>query len=278
MPDTSESSERDYQDWVTASRHLSSSVRRTLALRIGESESSSWPTPNATVANDGETPETWLARREQLKEKWNNGNGCGTPLAMAVALWPTPGVPNGGRAMAEEDVEARGATDTGKRQVPLESVARLWSTPRASENENRQTRPTPSQVAGEHGMNLATEASLWQTPRAARGGQRGNDRKDEQLLQGQAELWATPRAEERQQRNSQAGHVDLSLQVQTIRPGPTSSPPPRGCRPQLGAWFAEFLMGLPPGWTELTDSGPVGMQQYLSSSRRLLSSLVGERD
>jgi hypothetical protein len=38
----------------------------------------------------GETPETWLARRETLKAKGYNGNGCGTPLAMAVQLWPTP--------------------------------------------------------------------------------------------------------------------------------------------------------------------------------------------
>lgn len=49
-----------------------------------------WPTPNASVANDGEKPATWLARREKLKEKRVNGNGAGMPLSIAVQLWPTP--------------------------------------------------------------------------------------------------------------------------------------------------------------------------------------------
>ena len=41
----------------------------------------------------------------------------------------------------------------------LETMARkgLWPTPRSSPNENRQTKPTPSQLAGEHGKSLAAE-------------------------------------------------------------------------------------------------------------------------
>jgi hypothetical protein len=49
-----------------------------------------WPTPDASVANDGETLESWQARREREKAKGRNGNGFGTPLAIAVRLWPTP--------------------------------------------------------------------------------------------------------------------------------------------------------------------------------------------
>ena len=48
------------------------------------------PTPSASVANDGEGPETWLARRERVKETANNGNGMGMPLTIAVQLLPTP--------------------------------------------------------------------------------------------------------------------------------------------------------------------------------------------
>ena len=44
------------------------------------------PTPSAIVANDGETTETWLARRERVKLTANNGNGMGTPLSIAVQL------------------------------------------------------------------------------------------------------------------------------------------------------------------------------------------------
>ena len=51
-----------------------------------------WPTPDAMVAQDGETPETFLPRQAALKEKGINGNGCGTPLEMAVQIgqWATP--------------------------------------------------------------------------------------------------------------------------------------------------------------------------------------------
>jgi site-specific DNA-cytosine methylase len=40
--------------------------------------------------NDGEEPGTFLARQAELKAQGINGNGAGTPLAMAVKLWPTP--------------------------------------------------------------------------------------------------------------------------------------------------------------------------------------------
>lgn len=48
------------------------------------------PTPNASVANDGESPATWLPRAEALKEKHGNGNGVGMPLSITVQLLPTP--------------------------------------------------------------------------------------------------------------------------------------------------------------------------------------------
>ena len=57
-----------------------------------------WPTPDAMVAQDGEQPETWLKRRAELKAKHINGNGCGTPLAMAVKLSPSMSSLGGSRA------------------------------------------------------------------------------------------------------------------------------------------------------------------------------------
>jgi hypothetical protein len=49
-----------------------------------------WPTPSASLPNDGEAPNTWLERRERVREKHNNGNGMGMPLAIAAKVWPTP--------------------------------------------------------------------------------------------------------------------------------------------------------------------------------------------
>jgi hypothetical protein len=47
------------------------------------------PTSDAGGFNDGENPEAWLERRATLKAQRINGNGMGTPLAMAIRLLPT---------------------------------------------------------------------------------------------------------------------------------------------------------------------------------------------
>jgi len=73
-------------------------------------------------------------------------------------------------------------------------MMRLWPTPRASANENRQTKPTPSQEAGQHGMNLATTAALWPTPQIDSFRSRGGKRKDEKGLDRMARDWPTPMA------------------------------------------------------------------------------------
>lgn len=80
-----------------------------------------WPTPDASVAQDGEQPATWLARREVLKAKGTNGNGAGMPLAMAVKLLPTPtkqdGSNNGGPAQFERN------------SLPLNAYVKVYPTP-----------------------------------------------------------------------------------------------------------------------------------------------------
>ena len=40
--------------------------------------------------NDGESLASWQARRARQKALGRNGNGMGTPLAVAVRLLPTP--------------------------------------------------------------------------------------------------------------------------------------------------------------------------------------------
>lgn len=48
------------------------------------------PTPAASNPNDGESLESWEARRQRNLAKGINGNGQGTPLGIAVRLLPTP--------------------------------------------------------------------------------------------------------------------------------------------------------------------------------------------
>ena len=110
------------------------SVRRKSALRIRGNDSTSWPTPAAGFNQESEDPEKWAARREECRIRKKNGNGFGMQLGMTVRVAGTP----------------------------------LWPTPRrASANENRTMKPTPSQEMGKHGKYLAGEVQRrWATPTA----------------------------------------------------------------------------------------------------------------
>ena len=73
------------------------------------------------MANDGEGPDTWLARRERVKLTAQNGNGMGMPLTIAVQLLPTPDAQmfNGGRVRSVK------ALREGLRQANANDIPRL---------------------------------------------------------------------------------------------------------------------------------------------------------
>jgi hypothetical protein len=48
-----------------------------------------WPTASASIANDGESLESWERRKAKNLAKYDNGNGMGTPLTIAAIRWPT---------------------------------------------------------------------------------------------------------------------------------------------------------------------------------------------
>lgn len=75
--------------WATPDCNTSTYSNGLKGPNIRE-QAMAWPTPSASVANDGESPETWHARAAKLKEKHGNGNGAGLPLTVAASQWPTP--------------------------------------------------------------------------------------------------------------------------------------------------------------------------------------------
>jgi DNA (cytosine-5)-methyltransferase 1 len=58
------------------------------------------PTPAAGAFNDGESVESWLARRDRQKKPGRKGNGIATPLAIAIRLLPTPMTSDGAAELA----------------------------------------------------------------------------------------------------------------------------------------------------------------------------------
>lgn len=71
--------------------------------------------------------------------------------------WMTPNTPNGGRKLSQADVEAKGATERGKRQVGLENQSEFWASPQA---RARRDAGYPLRSDGR----LRNQAQDWLTP------------------------------------------------------------------------------------------------------------------
>lgn len=154
--------------------------------------------------------------------------------------WPTPNTLDylGQRSPEAREYQLRRGDPDGSRRSTtgnLREDAAMWATPRASPNENRTTKATPSQADGRRGEYLAVQAAEtkdWPTPKA-------NDCKQG----GKAEL------------NRRAPR--LAATVASSNPSPaadsgttgSSSPP----RESLAVPFVESLQGFPPGWTEIPE-------------------------
>ena len=85
-----------------------------------------WPTPAASVTNLTESPESWQARADKLKEKGINGNGAGVPLAVAVKMWRTP-----------QAGDERACMKGTQNQTMLAHQVRQFPTPMARDAHNR---------------------------------------------------------------------------------------------------------------------------------------------
>jgi hypothetical protein len=141
-----------------------------LGQSIDGSGCSLWPTPNAGNFNDGENLETWEARREKNKAKGINGNGQGTPLAIAAKLFPTPTVPNGGRRNREGTSITGRKPDGGKAQIDLREYAiRLLPTPQAHDAAKGDPKRVGRFGTKHGGRNLNDEVMLYPTPTAQDG-------------------------------------------------------------------------------------------------------------
>jgi len=189
----------------------------------------SWPTPNAQVSQDGELPETWLKRKEAMKAKGYNGNGCGTPLTIAVQLHgqadPASSSSLGSRQglWATHTNTGTGRVYDGRRGRDLESCItnpQAWATPQA---HDAQGPKTPEQIAAMrakgHGVKNLNEMVTWPTPSAScdQGGPSG-------LAGGSGN---------RKKLNSMLPEAEAKAM---------------GCG-KLNPRWVETLMGLPIGWT-----------------------------
>jgi site-specific DNA-cytosine methylase len=217
------------------------------------SSSLRWPTPDASVMNDGEGPETFFARQARQKAKGINGNGMGMPLTIAATTWPTPAARDYKGANGPDHLK-NGTGRLHQDQLP-NFVEHIWSTPRASDAE----KGGPNQSFGAGGIPLPAQAAQWQTPAVAdtEGGRktRSGPRSTEPLLNGQAEIVS----------NAASSHRDL--------PTSTDGSPTSNSGRSLNPRFVGWLMGWPDGWTSFECSA-TELSAFKQRMRSALSQLV----
>jgi len=150
--------------WMTArtsrgqyTRDNGDSMQERLTL---EGQSQNWPTPDAALMNNRETPETFEARRTALAVKHRNGNGAGTPLGMSVLQWPTPCTGESLTGHGRRGGKSRNGRQSGQ---SLEAIARAagpsFPTPKSSDTSSGQVSPTTlaknsrplTEIACQHG-------------------------------------------------------------------------------------------------------------------------------
>jgi DNA (cytosine-5)-methyltransferase 1 len=218
------------------------------ATSAGESSFSDGLLPTPVAHDDGKTPEAHLAMKARMP-----GGPCYSITSLAVAaqtLLPTPQSHDRAGAKTPEQIAVMRERGAGVHNLNETVAHDLLPTPRASANENRQTRRTPSQEAGDRGLCLAAEVlellpepaeSLLPTPSAADGGGRSPEPQRGPEW-GTAAAWHRPGAFGRYEAAVRHHEQALGRVVPSpVQPGKTGNP-------QLAPAFSEWMMGLPAGW------------------------------
>lgn len=114
----------------------------------------SWPTPQASDSDGGKGVRKGSSNTGMMPD----GSKATVSLRHRILTeqWPTP---------ASRDYRDDGEFPSAQRRspcLPARAVLEgsMFPTPRASPNENRQTKPSPSQLRGQRGLNLAMVAAV----------------------------------------------------------------------------------------------------------------------
>lgn len=220
---------------LTWKERVTPSGRRICALRASGrrtsgSDCTSWPTPDASVAQDGETLETWQARREILKAQKKNGNGCGIPLTMAaqMAAWPTPKELdcNMGFSSAQTAEKENQRPNSGK-NLPTTVQLASWATPAGrdwkSGDASHKTMEKNARPLNEQAKQLAS----WATPK-------------------ETDIKGNPYDPTENRRSELRKQVSLTVSGAT----PNGSGAAMGSIGQLNPAHCRWLMGLPTAWDD----------------------------
>lgn len=181
-----------------------------------------------------------------------------------VETWPTSTASDAG---SSGDTSSKpGSKRNPGRTLTDAAVRESWPSPRAEDSESCGNHPGASD-------SLTGAPRFWPTPRSITGGGESAERKKELGredsgggdLQAAAETWPTPNARDHKGADIPGRHGGASLshfaeKGERIHSSPQAPPTPDGAPssragrtspPRLNPRFVEWLMGWPPGWSEI---------------------------
>jgi len=188
------------------------------------------PTPAASNPNDGESLESWEARRQRNLAKGINGNGQGTPLGIAVRMLSNPSAPPADAASGCTTPEGS-APDALDAPTPTsDGPVKLLPTPAASfPGSTANFRPDGTPYGEGYGMTLLDAVRLLPTPRASDGEKGGPNQRgskgDLMLPSAVSQLLPTPTSSDGDRTSSTYGRGNPTLT------GAITDPPSDGGKP-----------------------------------------------
>lgn len=257
-----------------------------------ERDGGAWPTPNAALINDSESPSSFHRRKDKWKGTYHNS----VPLEVAAK----ESCPTGLSPLATPD----GPTSSPPTPTSLQQFR--WPTPMGRDGDSRRCPSSPTSghmmrkaedgavnAAGMPSDDLSRAAAFWPTPRAISGGAESATTKKALLreqsgggdLQSAAQAWPTPAARDERTPNLNETHAtdqlnNVSARFQTPRAGlegPPGEDPTHGGQPagkRLNPIFVEWLMGFPKNWTNLAPVASIDFARWVTQSFRLSRALL----
>ena len=182
---------------------------------------------------------TWQGCRDRQKKLGRNGNGIGTPLPAAIALLPTPMAGDFGADKATGPVRPSGTKrQTGLPDVIIHRIASQDCPSGTGEPGQGRLLPTPDTGCSPNGH-------------GRRGGRPGNGHQSGHGLDVAATALSHAPASPAGVSTVAWGEYEPAIRRWEgilARPAPSPAEPGPSGRPRLSAAFAEWMMGLAPGF------------------------------
>ena len=180
-----------------------------------------------------------MARRDRQKKLGRNGNGIGTPLPVAIALLPTPLASDSAPEHAVGGNRPSGAKwQTGLPEVIISHLA------------GRRHEPAAAQEAGPGRLLPTPDTGCSPNGHGRRGGRPGNGHQSGQGLDVAATALTAPAPRAGTNPAVWAEYEPAIRRWESVLgwPAPPPAEPGPSGRPRLSAEFAEWMMGLAPGF------------------------------